>query len=135
MTTDITKTQSFEDRMKDRIKDSIGDLISDEDLSKLVTRGIEEAFFTEKVINTGSWNNQKQVIPPLIHQIVVDCLKDQIKDIASRYLDEHREEVDKVVKSVIDGGVMTAFHNALESKLNTTFFSFGEQIKTQLNLR
>ena len=50
MATTITTSadDSFEGRLKARLKESIGDLVTDQDLSNLVNRSLEEIFFTER---------------------------------------------------------------------------------------
>lgn len=84
MNTAVTTPQSFEDRMKDRIKESIGELITDAELSELVKRGIDQAFFTERTENNG-WNTTK--VPSLMSSIVKDLMKERVC-----------AEVEKVIK-------------------------------------
>lgn len=76
MTTEVTTAVSFEQRMKDRIRESIGELISDEELQKMVHRGVEEVFFKpgtkkinpgswqEKTVETPAWSTIKYILPP-----------------------------------------------------------------------
>lgn len=48
--TAVTTPATFEEKMMERIRDSIGDLISNEELAKLVERGINVKVSVESVI-------------------------------------------------------------------------------------
>ena len=125
----VATQQTFEDRMKARIKDSIGDLITDEDLTKMLERGIEEVFFKEKVVKTGTYYNDTKVVPPLIHQVVKECLEPAIIRCADRYLATKADEVNAIIQKVVDEGVMQAVNRAFEARLQTHFINFGSQVQ------
>lgn len=131
--TAVQVPQNFEERMKARIKDSIGDLITDEELTKMLNRGIEEVFFTEKTVKQHNhWNSPEVKVPGLIHSIVKECLTDKIKEIANAYLSSRSDEVNAIVQKTIDEGVLKSFHRAFEMQLNDKFINFGSQVQEMI---
>ena len=50
---DIEKTKSFQERMKDRIKKDIGELMTDDELSAIVERAVNEIFFKPRIVKDG----------------------------------------------------------------------------------
>jgi hypothetical protein len=42
MSNEIQTNETFEGKLKTRIRESIGDLLSDDDLKKIIDRGLEE---------------------------------------------------------------------------------------------
>jgi len=85
MTTDIMQQKSFEEKMKERIKDSIGELITDEELSKLVERAVDEVFFKEQVIHKSYGRDEYK--PSLICDIIEKLLKKSVERNISMYID------------------------------------------------
>jgi len=116
--TSIVENKTFEERMKDRIKDSIGDLITDEDLTKLVNRGVEEVFFKKKTVRQ---NYQDVELPSLLESIVKELLEEKIRIFAQQYVSLHEKEVleaiDKVAKEGAGAAVLAAITSTFSSQL------------------
>lgn len=128
---EITKSETFEEKMKQRIKDSIGDLLTDEDLSKLVTKGLEDVFFKAVTVSEG-WNSTKTT-PPYMHSIVKELLEPTVRKVADVWISEHKEEVLKVVDTVISEGMAKALLRAIDTKFQNDLFNL--QIGIQNNLQ
>lgn len=133
MTTEVTKPQSFEQRMSQRIKDSIGDLISDDDLAKLVKRGIEEAFFARRPNPARQHSyNAPDTIDPLIHTVIKELLLPAVTAEVAAYLKQHNEEVLAMVKTVVENGVGNAVVAAMNSQFQMQLYNFQSSITNQL---
>ena len=120
---------TFEQRMKDRIKDSIGELMSDEDLAKLVHRGVEEAFFTDRVAGQGY---NARTSPPLMHEIVGDLMAEQIGALAKEWIKEHEQEVREIAEKTIQDGAGEAFLLALKNMFRQEFVNLQYGINQRI---
>lgn len=122
MTTEIDTPKTFQERMKERIKKDIGELITDEELSELIKRGIDEVFFKETVIDTGSWNNKK-VIPALMHSVVKELLTERVTKEVSDYFNNNPKVIAEVVETTLREGagraVLAAITNMFSQDLLT----------------
>ncbi len=107
MTNSIVSTKSFEEKMKDRIKDSIGDLITDEDLSVLLKRSLEEVFFTPKIIVKGSYGNPDKIEPPMLHTIIKELMTEQVRAKVVDYMKEHRQDIKIIIEKVVKKAQVT----------------------------
>ena len=131
---EIVKSESFEDKMKNRLKESIGDLITDEDLTKLVNKAIEEVFFVggRKTVTGGMYPTYKD-IPPLLHGIVENALKEQIKQIAEVWVTENQLAITAMLDQIIKDGaatmMMEAFNNMFQGQLSNLKFNIENQIQ------
>ena len=131
---EVAKTETFEEKMKSRLKDSIGDLITDEDLTKLVNKAIEEVFFTggRRTVSGGMYPTYHD-IPPLLHGIVENALKEQIKLIAQAWVIENQSVVEKILNDIVRDGastmMMEAFTNMFQTQLVNLQFNIENQIK------
>ena len=111
----IVQAKTFEERMRDRIRESIGELMSDEDLQKIVQRGIDEVFFKTRYVEDGRYN--KREIPPLIHSVVKEVLSDRMKDAVEAWLQTHEADVRDAVAHVVEEGAGTAMIKALNNHM------------------
>lgn len=135
MATTITTSadDSFEGRLKARLKESIGDLVTDQDLSNLVNRSLEEIFFTErKNPKRGYYNNEPEKIPPLLHEIVKECLQPAVNAAVSAWVKEHTDTVNKTVEQVVTQGVGNAVLQAMNSQFQSQIFTFQQNVLQNL---
>ena len=135
MVTDLVENKSFESKLKDKIRDSIGDLITNEDLSRLVHRSVEEIFFEpRKNKNREHWqSNQVEFLPPLLHDIVKQLLQPMVTEVIKEYISTHREEVLKVVETVVTNGVGNAVVTSMNTQFQNQLLTFQLNIQNQLN--
>jgi len=124
---DIVKSKSFEDKMKDRVKESIGDLMTDEDLSKIVHRSMEEIFFTEKEIKN-SWGSVTKTIQPLSHEMVREILTPLIKVKMNQFIKQHSSIIEDHIKTVIDNGLSKLMLKSVDSYMENKFQQIGYNI-------
>ena len=134
--TDIVQSKTFEQRMKERIRDSIGDLISDEDLSKMVDRSLEEVFFKERANpkRTSYYNSgEPDTLPPLLHEIVKSAMSEQVSEAVKEYIANNREQVDATIKTVLEQGMGNALISAMNGVFSTQLSSLQVNLANQFN--
>lgn len=135
--TNVITNDTFEMKMSKRIKESIGDLITDDDLSKLVHRSLEEVFFTpRKNPNRTYYNsNEPDTIAPLLHDIVKQTLKPLVTEVIKDYIATHNDEVLKIVNDVVTAGVGNAVVTAMNMQFQNQLLTFQTNIQNQLTTR
>ena len=134
--TGIIQSKTFEERMKERIRDSIGDLISDEDLSKMVDRSLEEVFFKERANpkRTSYYNSgEPDTLPPLLHDIVKTAMTEQVTEAVKGYIANNRDQVDASIKTVLERGMGNALISALNGVFSTQLASLQVNLANQFN--
>ncbi len=132
MSNEIQTNETFEEKLKTRIRESIGDLLSDDDLKKIIDRGLEEVFFTEKVTITGHYSNNKQITPPLIHQMIKELLQPNVDEIIKQYIHEHETEVNEIIHNTVQEGIGTCLVKAMNSMFQHQMFTLENNIRNQI---
>lgn len=128
---EITTGNTFEERMKARIKDSIGDLITDEDLTKLINRGVEDVFFKKTVIRVNSYDTKEG--PSLLESIVKELLETQVRDCVKDYLKDNSETVKTTIDEVVREGIGKAMIAAMNQSFQNSLYQFQANISQQLS--
>lgn len=137
MADEVVVAQTFEQKMKSKIRDSIGDLISEEELSKMVTRSMEEIFFTPRKNPKKDYYNSREpdTLPPLIHEIVKECLQPAVNTVVNDYVKTHSDEVLQEINKVVTAGVgnamITAMNTQFQNQLNTFQINLINQLSSQ----
>jgi hypothetical protein len=134
--TDIVESKTFEQRMKERIRDSIGDLISDEDLTKMVDRSLEEVFFKPRSNpKHASYYNagEPATIPPLLHELVKEVMEANVQAAVREYIGSHTEEVNATIQKVVQEGIGVAVLGAMNSMFNYQLSNLQNNISQQIN--
>lgn len=122
----IIKKNSFEERMKERIKKSIGELMTDEELSKIVHRVMEDVFF-KPVVDEMKWGKQT-VTQPFVHQLLKELLTPNVTKAVQEYVKTHQEEVLKEINSVVQKGISRAVINTLDSLFSDSMNKFKNDV-------
>lgn len=135
--TNVITNETFETKLRNKIKDSIGDLISNDDLSKLVHRSLEEVFFTpRKNPNRSYYNsNEPDTIAPLLHDIVKETLQPMVTEVIKEYITKNNDEVLKAVKEVVTAGVGNAVVIAMNMQFQNQILTFQTNVQNQLMSR
>jgi hypothetical protein len=133
MSTDIpVKAKSFEERMKERIKEGIGDLLSDEEVKKLIDRGMEEVFFKPQSSPDPRGYGNNKIKPCLLHEIVKESLQPMVEACVKDYISEHKDEVNLAITTELSKGVGTCMVQAMNNIFMGTMFDFKNQIIQQI---
>lgn len=130
MENEIEVQKSFQEKMKDRIRESIGDLISDEELTKLIHKGVEDVFLLPIKEKRG-WNNGIEH-PSLLHGLLKELLTDQVRNAVTVYITEHSEEVTKSIHEVISNGMAKALIGAISMRFTNELISLQANIENNL---
>jgi hypothetical protein len=88
--TSLTPQQAFEKKLEEKIRADIGELIPEEALAELVKRAIEKVFFTKG----GYYNNPSY---SWFEEAVRTALTSQIRDVVTKYMADHKDEMGKRV--------------------------------------
>ena len=118
---DLATPMTFQERLKERLRDSIGELLSDDDLTALVERGIDEVFFQPRYERRpGAYSTE--TLPPLIHEVVKDVLSAQMREAVERWLSSHEDEVRQALEDCVKDGagmaLMRAFTSYFQDSMN-----------------
>ena len=134
--TDIVESKTFEQRMKERIRDSIGDLISDEDLTKMVDRSLEEVFFKPRPNpKYASYYNagEPATIPPLLYELVKEVMEANVQAAVREWIGSNQEAVNAIIQKVVQEGSGTAILKALDNMFSYQLSNFQANITNQFN--
>jgi predicted house-cleaning noncanonical NTP pyrophosphatase (MazG superfamily) len=134
--TDIVESKTFEQRMKERIRDSIGDLISDEDLTKMVDRSLEEVFFKPRPNpkHTAYYNSgEPATMPPLLHELVKEVLEANVQAAVREYIGSNQEEVNATIQKVVQEGIGAAVLGAMNSMFSHQLMNLQNNISQQIS--
>lgn len=118
MKTDIEKTKSFEEKMMDRIRESIGDLMTDEDLKKILEKGIEKALFQERSVE-GRYSTTKN--PSIVDECITKFLQTRMNEEVGKWIKENPEKIEAAIQHTMQMGVAKCVDYALENKFNYVF--------------
>lgn len=138
MNTEVTTPLTFEQKLSAKMRENISSLMTDEDLSKLVHRSLEEVFFAPRKNpkKTYSYNsNEPDFIPPLIHDLTKEMLQPLMLKVIQDYIKEHNDEVLTVVKEVVTAGVGNAVVSAMNTQFQSQLITFQTGIQHQLTNR
>ncbi len=133
MTTEIEKTQTFEEKLKTRIREGIGDLMTDEDLSKLIQKAAHEIFFQERVVKNGFYDTK--TLPPLLHELVKEQMQGRVDKAIKEYIQSHNAEVLKAIETVMQEGIATAVVKGFSSMTNDKFLNFQSEMMSFLRAK
>lgn len=134
MTNEVSTSLTFQEKIRDRIRDSIGDLISNEELQKLVETGIHQTFFQQRPpLHTGYNNPDRE---PLMHELIKEIYLKEIQAHAEAqvkaFLAENSEQVEQMVKDVVQAGAGDAIISALNAMFQGSFFNLQSSVQLML---
>lgn len=114
MSQDIQQKQTFEERMMDKIRESIGDLMTQEELKKILERGVEKALFHSRQVKDGYGGHR--TIPSVLDEAVSKFLQPAMDKAVSDWIDAHQVEIKAAVDKAVQAGAGEAVLRALDSK-------------------
>ena len=129
---DVTVKQTFEERMSERIKEQIGDMIEPEDLKKLITQGIQKAFFEPQVTSRDSYGRVESREAPIL-TLIRDEMKLRVALAVGEYLNEHSAELEVTIKEVVQQGIGVALLSAVNAKFQSDLFNLQQNFINTLS--
>lgn len=131
MAEELTKTASFQDRLMARIKDSIGELMTDEELKKIMERGVEEALFKPKV-QYDNYNREIKREEPFVEKAVKAFLSEKMDKVVREYLAANTQLfMDSIDKAVRDG-IGKCMLEALDNRVNSALYRLRADIEDRI---
>jgi len=129
---EIVEQKSFHERMKDRIKDSIGELMTDEELSKIVHRAMEEIFFEPVYLKDGFHTREE---PPFVHKLIKELLIDEVRQAVMKYITDNKKAVLKTIQEVISQGMGKALVEAIRFQFANDLVSLQNNLMSSIQNR
>lgn len=124
--TDIQQQVSFEERMMGRIRESIGDLMTDDDLKKIVERGVHKAFF-EPTKRTDGYRTIEE--DPKILSVLRGLLIERVRGAVDDWVTRNPEKVETILADMMREGLARIILQQFESKFSTATFQFQNEVQ------
>ena len=128
MTTDVAVPVKFEDRVKDLLRDNFGKLLTDEELQKIMTRGMEELLFTPRPDPNRTYHNAPP-LPPLAVQIMMEEFKPMMQQAVRDWCAANEELVAKTMNDVLGNNAVELVTKVMNSLVSVPF----ETMRMNLN--
>lgn len=130
MSTEVATSKDFQERMFERIRSSMGDLMTDEELKKIVDAAVHKAFFepTIKVESEGTYHRREVPGPPHIVTLIDELIRDNVKELTRAWLEAHSEELLEIVRKRLDGGIVNAVSQAINTMMADRFMRFQNEM-------
>lgn len=112
----------------DRIRASIGELMTDEDLKKIIERGVETALFTEKASGSG-WD--RKVEPSFVEKAVRELLSQRMTAAVDAWVSANPDRLQAAVNDAIKTGVTGCVMQVMDARFYGMFASMQEQMRSQ----
>ena len=125
--------ETFQQRLATRIRESIGDLMTDEDLKKLVERGLDEMLFDKREKPDPQRSYSTLPVPPLMHELLKEALYEQIKDQVRAFVGQNNgkilEAVDQMLKEGAAKMMVRAINDVFTQSLENFRFNLANDMK------
>jgi hypothetical protein len=115
MANEIAMSTDFQTRIFEKIKKDIGELMTDAEVKALVDKAMEKAFFERQVLKD-NYGRDCGTKPSVIELLVKELLDSAVRASVSRWLEEHPEEVAKVVDGVLRDGIVGIVSNHIRQR-------------------
>jgi len=130
MTTEITTTKSFQEKMFEKIRESMGDLMSEDDLKAVVNSAMQKAFF-EPGYEIDRYGNSKLTKDSLFVNLIRKEMESKVIEAVKIWLVEHPEEVTKAIDETIAKGIF----GLIQQHIETVSYAPMERLANDLRSR
>ncbi len=130
MSTEITTSKTFQERMFERVREHMGDLLTEEDLKKIVDTALQKAFFEERKIRLGV-GYRDEIRPAIFVEMIQTELQEQVKKALVQWLQDNNEVVQQTIEKVIQEGITKVVMQTLEARMTAPLYSFADQLRSQ----
>lgn len=131
--------KAFQDKVTEKLKADIGALMPDEVLAGLVQRAVEEQFFKPRKIrdpSQGSYGDRVIDAPGWFVAEVATHAKPMIEAAVKRYVEEHKDEIDKAIKQFMsEQNLLLMGLTAMHSQVFNDFHILAGEIVRQMKGR
>jgi hypothetical protein len=130
----LTPQQTFEKTVTDKLRADVGGLIPDSVIAEMVTKAINNMFFTK--VQTGSGYHQR-IEESWFEKEIGTIYKTQIDVQIKKYMEEHKEDVEKMILEFIKEKaplmIATYFAQVISGSANNMSYDLSNHIKNFLN--
>lgn len=116
MSNDVTKpgspVEQFQERVAEKLREDIGSLMPQEVLEEMTRKILDEGFF-KQIVEKDEYGRTGRVRPSQAQVVVMDYFGEQVEKAATRWADDHKEELIKLVQKQFKQGVVGFMLNAL----------------------
>lgn len=129
--------KTFEERLKERLKESVADLMTDEDLKKLIDRGMEDIFFAgrpnPKHTTYGYGHNEPQFLPSHFKVMLKELMEEKMAEVVKAWLIENQDKVLAAVDETIRLGAGQAMLAAIDMNMRAPLETLRINVQTMMN--
>lgn len=122
-------SQTFEEKMREHVKEGFGKHITDEDIKKLIEKGVEDALFKDRP-RAGQYRTEYD--PPLMDLWVNKHLQVEMNRCIQEWIKENEELLLEQVKKVIQQGAGEAFVKAFRNLVDHEFMQLATRVEERL---
>ena len=130
--TELTKADTFQQRMFERIRESMGELLSENDLKELLERTIEKSFFEGRVVPSSSYYGNSQLKPSLFQELVTEQVQPMMEKAITAWLQDNSEQVTSTIDAVLKDGLLSALSKAIDYKMQIPVMNLRTEISNKL---
>ena len=112
----------------DRLRASIGDMMTDEDLKKIIEKGVDKALFERPLIKD-SWRTDYG--PSFVEKAVNEFLKDKIAKAVDDWLKTNPEKIEAALRETLKIGVGNLVLQALELRFSNIGMNVASALQSQ----
>jgi hypothetical protein len=129
--TAVTTPKTFEEKLTDRIKENIGDLIPDEELKKILERGIDKIFFQARppAPNSG-YSTQPRC--SLAEELAEKCIKEAVDRLVTQFIKDNTDKIIENLRPTFEQRLGDIVLNAFNMRAQSDMMIFGENLVNRI---
>jgi hypothetical protein len=122
------KTQSFEDRFMDKLREAMGAMMTEDELRKLIERGVEKFLFEPRRIPDNRGYGGTVEKPPLLQELLEKHLHDRMSAACAAYLKEDSAAVKALIEQTLQEGLAAAMVVGFRALFRDEITEFARQL-------
>lgn len=119
--------QEFQQRMQDRLRQAMGDLMPDEVLKGIVARGVEQAFFADR-IEKDRWGSTLNHRPSWMVEFLQRELQQRAKQAVEKWFAENQAKVEELLQKALAMGLASAVVQGFNELLREPFQGMKNEV-------
>lgn len=132
MSEQIVKAPTFEDRFTERLRESMGSMMTDEELRKLIDRGVHKFLFEPREVPSHYRGTETK--PPLMQELVDKHLHERMEQACRDYLRDNPALVKALLEQTLHEGLAAALLGGFRSLFGSEIRDFGKQLAERARL-
>lgn len=120
MNHELQTTPDFNERMMNLLKEGIGTLLTDEDIRKIIEKGIDNALFQTRTVKSSGWSGTTTELS-IVDTVIQRHLEAKLKEQVEVWLKANPEAIEASVNSAIKAGISGCVIGFLDERFNYLF--------------